>query len=247
MIKRFRRPVPIAEDKDVNLERQRVAWYQSGAYEQCYHKGLFSVIWNLVYRTMERRFHLPANPIRVIEVGAGAGNYRPFVRHPLVSYVEVDQFDFQNAPNAFGVRRVRANVEVLDFASDGEFDRLIATCVLAHLDKPRLALAEWNRVVRPGGQLTIYVPPEGGLVTHLVRTILIWPKQKRLGLDRPRELAAIEHRYTFEYLRAIIKEEFNSFAKVEERRHPFGLPSHLALFSTFHISKGDSKDSKRVR
>ena len=219
------------------LAGQRDFWYRSGAYERCYHRGIFRHVWNYVYRKMEQPFGQVGSALSVVEMGAGAGNHRPFVRHSVSSYLEVDQLDYSDAPNPYGVDRVVGNVEKLPLLETHSCDRVVATCVLAHLDDPRSALAEWNRIVKPGGRLTIYVPPEGGLLTDLLRRGFIWPKQRRLGLSESRLIAAIEHRYTFEFLRAIILEEFGSAPEVSERRFPWGLPHHLAAFTVFQISK----------
>ena len=61
-------------------------------------------------------------------------------------------------------------------------DRLIATCVLLHLEKPESALLEWRRVTRPGGVVTIYVPNEPGLLTRLGRGVTTKRAAVRAGL-----------------------------------------------------------------
>jgi SAM-dependent methyltransferase len=52
---------------------------------------------------------------------------------------------------------VAASAERLPYA-DASFDAVVADSVLEHLDDPRLALAEWARVLRPGGSLLLWSP-----------------------------------------------------------------------------------------
>jgi SAM-dependent methyltransferase len=56
---------------------------------------------------------------------------------------------------------VRADAEALPFA-DGAFGAVVAGCVLNHLPAPERALAEWGRVLAPGGRvaLTVWDRPE---------------------------------------------------------------------------------------
>jgi ubiquinone/menaquinone biosynthesis C-methylase UbiE len=48
---------------------------------------------------------------------------------------------------------------------DNAFECVVADSVLEHLDNPSLALREWLRVLRPGGQLTIWSPNRHSLGT----------------------------------------------------------------------------------
>jgi SAM-dependent methyltransferase len=41
---------------------------------------------------------------------------------------------------------------------DGEFDIVITSDVLEHIEEDSLALAEWNRVLKPGGKLIVFAP-----------------------------------------------------------------------------------------
>jgi len=63
------------------------------------------------------------------------------------------------------------------------FDRVIATCLIAHLKDPEVALTEWRRVLRKGGELTMYVPCELGFSLRLFRKLFLAPKAKRLGFQ----------------------------------------------------------------
>jgi len=49
------------------------------------------------------------------------------------------------------------NAEKTDFKDD-EFDVLIVSDVLEHLEHDEVALSEWHRIMKPGGRLIVFVP-----------------------------------------------------------------------------------------
>ncbi len=56
-----------------------------------------------------------------------------------------------------GAEILLTDAGALPFA-DGSFDRIIAHHLIEHIPEPPLALAEWRRVLRPGGRLAIGTP-----------------------------------------------------------------------------------------
>ena len=205
-------------------------WYQE-AYDGVYHGSLTASIYAWVFRFMEKP-HRWRGPSRIIEIGAGKGHYRRAAKPNFTEYVELD-LRMDSAAETPGVTRIEGNGEATGLESNS-FDRLVATCVLVHLDNPRTALNDWKRIVRPGGDLTIYVPPEAGLLVRLLRRWFFWPKARRRGYDG-RLIASLEHRYSFFYLDALIKDVFDD-AQVFRRTVPFRRAEFdLALFHVYDI------------
>jgi SAM-dependent methyltransferase len=64
-------------------------------------------------------------------------------------------------------RRLIAEAGSLDEVADDAYDAVLASHVLEHLANPLGALAEWCRVVRPGGYLMLVVPHRDGTFDHL--------------------------------------------------------------------------------
>jgi SAM-dependent methyltransferase len=57
----------------------------------------------------------------------------------------------------FSVPLIGASADRLPYP-DASFDAVVADSVLEHLDDPRAAVAEWARVLRPGGSLLVWSP-----------------------------------------------------------------------------------------
>jgi SAM-dependent methyltransferase len=90
---------------------------------------------------------------RVLDVGSGDAPYRElFSRHTYVtSDWEGTQYAPEHAPDLIGP----AHDLPVDASS---FDGVICTQVLEHVADPASALAEFHRVLRPGGMLCVSTP-----------------------------------------------------------------------------------------
>ena len=126
----------------------------------------------------------------VLEVGAGHGQHFEFVKHGFNHYFESD-FRPDNLPNRENdsnlsnkkVTSIEANAEDLRNFNDSSVDRLIATCLIVHLNNPEAALREWRRVTRESGLISIYVASEPGLILRFLRTVTTVRKAKKLGVN----------------------------------------------------------------
>ena len=84
------------------------------------------------------------------------------------------------------------NAEDLKFSSS-YFDRLIATCLIVHLNDPEKALREWRRVLKPGATATIYVALEPSLALRIFRIMFTSRKAKKLGFEGYKLFIARDH------------------------------------------------------
>lgn len=95
----------------------------------------------------------------VLEIGAGTGlNLRHYPAH-LDRLVLVEpgarigaKIDLDRGPAGVPARLVQAPAEYLPF-EDASFDTVVSTLVLCTVRDPRRAVAEVDRVLRPGGRL----------------------------------------------------------------------------------------------
>lgn len=84
----------------------------------------------------------------MLDVGCSRKPYYPLFAPFARSYVGVDMSDSPGIPDCLG------SAETLPFR-DGSFDVVLSTQMIAYLDDPRAGLAEWRRVLRPGGLLLL--------------------------------------------------------------------------------------------
>jgi SAM-dependent methyltransferase len=63
-------------------------------------------------------------------------------------------------------RQLIGEARKLDGVPDDAYDALLASHVVEHLANPLGALAEWQRVVRPGGYMLLIVPHRDGTFDH---------------------------------------------------------------------------------
>lgn len=97
---------------------------------------------------------------RVLDVGAGTGALLSALaeREPAASLSGVDASPamLARARAKLGARAnlFEAQAENLPFEA-GSFDLLVSTSVFHHLRRPREALREWRRVLRPGGRIAL--------------------------------------------------------------------------------------------
>ena len=96
---------------------------------------------------------LPPN-LRILDAGAGECAYKPYFSH--LDYVAVDlavgtvDWNYRNLDAI-------ASLRSLCF-QDESFDAIVCTQVLEHLEWPRESVAEFFRVLKPGGLLFMTVP-----------------------------------------------------------------------------------------
>jgi phosphatidylethanolamine/phosphatidyl-N-methylethanolamine N-methyltransferase len=204
--------------------------------------GVLSILWKYPHRVMEKNFKSNAGK-RILELGFGEGEHLSFVAEDFAEYLATDldakrleRFRPKLIPNT---KLMQCDAMSLPFP-DESFDRVIATCLIAHLRNPELALTEWRRVLKEGGELTMYVPCEPGFSLRLFRKLFSAPKAKRLGFEGFNLYIARDHVNDAFRVLNLAAEVFrrDSFQQVFR---PFPIRSwYLNLFCVVHIVKGDS-------
>jgi ubiquinone/menaquinone biosynthesis C-methylase UbiE len=229
--------VSTAENNDGSVE-----YY----YQHFYRKmigldstGLLSLLWKFPHWLMERS-HKSNKHFTILELGVGEGEHIQFVKNDYEKYIALDldgdrlkHIEKLNFPR---VMTQQGNAEQLEFP-DSTFDRLIATCLLVHLDDPETALREWERVLKPGGTLTIYVPCEPGLALKIFRNLITKPKAKKMGYDGYDLFIARDHKTSADRVVTLCRFIFGP-KRMNVRYYPFLIHSwYLNLFSVIHIKK----------
>ncbi|MEO9632558.1 MAG: class I SAM-dependent methyltransferase [Sulfitobacter sp.] len=170
-----------------------------------YGRGLSGSVLRRTHSLIEKPFGRDKHLSQVLEIGAGTLAHLPFVRHGYDRYVASD-FDqsvldsVRTQPLPAGVELRRLDGRTLPFYDDS-FDRLIATHVLEHVPDPHTALAEWVRVVKPGGVLSIILPCDPGWG---------WRLGRHLGPRKQAEAAGLPYDYY------MAREHINSIYNLQE-------------------------------
>lgn len=107
----------------------------------------------------------------VLDLGCGSGTVA-YAGYPQLRFFGSDQYADAGTtrwpPNAW---LALADAEQLPYA-DGTFDGAICNFVFEHFERPRAALRELDRLVRPGGFLYVAIPRAGSLQDRLFRFAL---------------------------------------------------------------------------
>lgn len=205
--------------------------------------GVLKFLSSYPHKLMEKNFK--KNVDRVLEVGFGEGEHYQFVKTSVKEYVGVDLNHKRLFKRSFPkhVKRIVMNAEELDFPSY-YFDRVIATCLLAHLEKPEVALNEWRRVLKNNGVLTIYIPLEPSLALRAFRFFVMAPKMKKMGFNQYDLFIAREHINHAYRLLVFVRSVFErDKIKILYRPFPISINS-LNLFAIIHIKKLNIKTQR---
>lgn len=232
-------------DKSINSDRGNVELY----YQEFYSKmmgheseGVLSILWKYPHRVMEKNFKSNAGK-KILELGFGEGEHLSFVTSDFAEYLATDldakrleRFRPKLIANA---KLMQCDAMSLPFP-DQSFDRVIATCLIAHLRDPELALIEWRRVLKKGGELTMYVPCEPGFSLRLFRRLFSAPKAKRLGFDGFNLYIARDHVNDAFRVLNLAAEVFREDT-FQQIFRPLGIRSwYLNLFCVVQITKSSS-------
>ena len=130
---------------------------------------------------------LPRNG-RILEVGCGTGGLLVAAKR---AGLTIDGVDIaarwlviarrRLADHRLQISLAAAEAEKLPYPSE-TFDAIVADSVLEHLDQPARAVAEWKRVLRPGGRLIVWSPNRFTLTTdpHLGLWGVAWLPRRAL-------------------------------------------------------------------
>jgi ubiquinone/menaquinone biosynthesis C-methylase UbiE len=132
----------------------------------------------------------------VLEIGGGTGEHLEFILHSYKKYFLTDLkkpiLDSNLVPNP-KVVCLQANAEALPSPAHS-FDRVIATCLLHHVEKPEQVLSEILRVLKPEGSATIFLSCDPGALVRVIRSFTTAHNVKKEGFSGYKLMVARDHR-----------------------------------------------------
>lgn len=183
--------------------------FYSSHYEVIYGEGFINRMWNYIHKHLDRPF-LNLSNLEIVEVGAGHSQHLQKTHLQFKKYVEVDIRELSQVNHRESdsrTMRVLTDAQSLEPFHEGEFNLLIATCLLAHLEDPELALRNFRRVIRNGGHLSLYVPCEPGILLRSARRFTTRRKIENFGYKH-KWLHWREHRNHYLFLESLIEQVF---------------------------------------
>ena len=164
----------------------------------------------------------------ILEIGAGQGEHFPFVNTNFAKYTMSDISDW-GAPDISKILETdnRVTFEIQDIQAltypDSSFDRVITTCVIAHVDEPYESFLEVRRVTKNEGTCSFLVSADPSILLRFIRAMLTAPKMKKLS--SPYLLInAISHRNSANGIIEIAKHVFRD-DQVQIKYLPFRIRS----------------------
>jgi demethylmenaquinone methyltransferase/2-methoxy-6-polyprenyl-1,4-benzoquinol methylase len=183
-------------------------------------------------RTLERKIEHNSNKQDnyVLEIGGGGGEHLKFVSNfPQKNYIILDP----RGTSKTTVRKLKKLSSKIKFVSgvaedipfpNCYFDRIVSSCVLAHLDDPLASLLECRRVTKENGTLSFLVTTDPGFLNQLVKKIYSYPKLNKLSEYPANLIYALDHKNGVINLLSIIRYVFKNDS-IKLNYYPFFIPS----------------------
>jgi phosphatidylethanolamine/phosphatidyl-N-methylethanolamine N-methyltransferase len=220
--------------------------YYDEHYSKVLNQGLIGRVSSISHSSLERRIDAESHFSTVLELGAGEGQHFQFVKHSydvyLQSDIRIDNLNNKSKSADVRLSNVVADACNLEKFDSNSIDRIIATCLLAHLHDLMKSLNEWRRVVRNNGKISIYVPCEPGALLRVARVVSTARKARKY-IDRPILRHYVEHCNYYLGMDAAIQMVFKD-DNIESKKYPFNFLSwnfNLWKIYTITISKDVSQ------
>ena len=200
-------------------------------------QGLLSLLWRYPHYLIEKK-HIKNNDKVIVEMGVGNGEHLKFVKPPWLKYVAIDLRQNEilaNKSKEFEKLEIVTADAQNSGLPDNFADRVIVTCLIAHLEKPEAALRDWNRISKNQGRISLYMPCEGGFLLRLFRKFIAKPMAEKQGFHGYDLFILREHINSYHLINGLINELFHSRQIIERRRPIPFLPRTLNLFSIYEI------------
>lgn len=193
------------------------------------YSGLAKILYNNTHRHLAKFGNKNSKKSdKILEIGSGRGEHLVFVKDNFSEYYMTDLTDWGLkeisliAESDKRIKFMKQNIENLDFPNNF-FDRVIASCVISHVDEPYQAMVELKRVVKKGGTISFLISADPGILLRSVRALMTKPKMKKL--THPYSLVnAISHRNSANGLIVMAKWVFRK-DHVSICYYPFHIPS----------------------
>lgn len=198
---------------------------------------------------------LPAG-LRILDAGAGEQQYKKYCTH--LNYVSQDFAQYDGVGDNVGLQTGKwdnSNLDIIcDIANipepDASFDVILCTEVFEHLPDPALAIREFSRLLKSGGQLLITAPfcsLTHFAPYHYATGFNRYYYEKHFSDNGLKALSIEENGNYFEYVAQEVRRIEDVAILNSEKKHP-NLLQRLAIWMVLNMlnkmSKTDSGSEK---
>lgn len=220
-------------------------------YYENYYEKVHAIQWKTgllsFHKKIERPYDTKAFSARILEVGSGEGQHLNLVRQKYDCYIATDIREIRNQtfcligagvlPDSPGLYKAKGDATALSYP-DSSFDRVIAGCLLLHLNDPLSAISEWLRLLNTGGHIDALIPNDQNLLVRVYSVFWSRRKAKKLGCRDFDLVKLIEHVTYYQRVTKLIDASFDS-ATIKYDHFPplFGLFSTFRAYSILRMVK----------
>jgi ubiquinone/menaquinone biosynthesis C-methylase UbiE len=166
----------------------------------------------------------------VLEIGGGAANHVKFVDQEFKHYFILDIFADKLQASDKRISFILGSAERIPLKKDC-VDRVVITCVLAHLSDPIFALNEALRVLKVGGTLTILISNDPGFLYTIAWNLFARRSRQKWAKQDPKLGHALSHLVSGKSLDIVIASLRETY-EVKKIGIPFYIPSYNFNLST---------------
>ena len=184
----------INENSDDAYGSQEV-FYRDHYESITFGKGLGPKAVRRTHKVMEKPFRNRSFGL-VLEIGGGVGEHLEFVLHEYEKYFLTDiKKPVLNSGLSANPKIIcqEANAEELPFPSNF-FDRVIATCLMHHVERPEKVYGEILRVLKPEGVATIFLTCDPEILVRTLRHFTTYRAANKSGFKGYKLMVARDHR-----------------------------------------------------
>ena len=171
----------------------------------------------------------------VLEVGALNGYHKKFVKHGYDFYYETDILIKETERISENYTRKFQDAEHLNDFDDESVDRVLATCLISHMQDPEKCLMEIRRVIKKRGSVvSLWVANDPSLLLRMLQVIFRKRKFKKYGLDYD-SLQFRQHINYYTRVDYLINDVFRNHRIIKTQMPIKGLSYHLNLATIYQI------------
>ena len=211
--------------KDSNYGSQKF-FYECFYDRVIFGEGIGANAVRRTHSTMEKPWGEKDRFKKVLEVGSGNGEHLDFVEHDFDQYVMLDlrKTELKSKWSSDSrIKTIQGNAESLPFET-GEFDRVISTCLLHHVEHPELVLSEIDIVLSHNGTATIFLSCDPGLAVRALRKLTVARSARKKGFNGYNLMISRDHRNHFGSILEMAKFVFRK-RNLKVKYFPFGISS----------------------